>query len=157
MPNSCTVGDSARAQPELRALVVFEHRAAALPWRLLRPGFRHCYCMIGDRLDWMLCDPLTNRIGLMSVQGLSEAELIRVLAGQGGTVLRGGLCSTLSSHPLRIRPVSCVEIVKRVLGLDLPRVLTPFQLYRALLTPAGSRRPFAVATIPDLDLDNESK
>lgn len=154
MPKLCRVGAAARAQPQLRALVVFEHRTAALPWRLLRPGFRHCYCMIGDRLDWMLCDPLTARIGLMSVQGLSEEDLIRVLTDQGGTVLRGGLCSTPSSHPLRIRLVSCVEIVKRVLDLDLPRVLTPYQLYRALLAPAASHRPFAVATRPDPDLDS---
>ena len=155
MPKSCTAMDSTTAQPELRALVVFEHREAALPWRLLRPGFRHCYCVIGDRLDWMLCDPLTSRIGLMSVQGLSETELIRVLAGQGGTVLRGKLHDTPSKHPLRIRFVSCVEIVKRVLDLDLPGVLTPYQLYRALLAPAKSHRHFAVATPADLELDNE--
>lgn len=155
MPKPCAASDAVGAKPVLRALVIFEHRAAALPWRLLRPGFRHCYCMVGDRLDWMLCDPLTSRIGLMSVRGLSEEDLIHVLADQGGTVLCGSLCSTTSSHPLRVRLVSCVEIVKRVLNLDLPRVLTPYQLYRALLARAAPDEPFAVAAAPNLILDDD--
>ena len=36
---------------------------------------------------------------------------------------------------MRLRAVSCVEVVKRVLNIDAAAVVTPYQLCRALLDP----------------------
>jgi hypothetical protein len=51
----------------------------------------------------------------------------------GRTVLIGDAPTIRPRKPYRLRPVSCVEIVKRIVHLDAPFVFTPAQLYRALL------------------------
>ncbi len=128
-----------------RALVVFEHRPAALPLRLLRPGFRHCYCLTGKGHAWILCDPLKTRIELMAVPGLAETDLVRALAGEGSVILRGVVAGGRSLRPMRLRTMTCVEVVKRVLNVDLPWALTPYQLYRSLLHPSSPQECFELA------------
>ena len=114
------------------ALVVFEHRASTFPWRLLRPGFRHCLCLVRDGAVWNLCDPLKTRIVLKAVEGLSEAELHWVLSARGAIVLRGLVSPDTRDRSTRLRAMTCVEVVKRVLNVDLPWAITPYQLYRGL-------------------------
>ena len=72
-----------------RALVVFEDRADSWHLRLLRPGFRHCFCVIGIDGLWVICDPLKARIELTPIQGFVESALAERLALPGRTVLRG--------------------------------------------------------------------
>ena len=138
-------GQSALSQPTagiLRAIVAFEDREECGRLRLLRCGFRHCFCLVGAGSTWTLCDPLLSRIALMQVNGLTEAELLRELEALGATVLRGEVPSGAHPVPIRLRPLSCVEIVKRILNLDLPWVLTPHQLHQALLRLRPHSRAF---------------
>ena len=72
-----------------RAVVVFEDRADSIPLRLLRPGFRHCFCLVGAGSAWTVCDPLKTRIELTPVSGLSGARTRRPVRGAGLTVLLG--------------------------------------------------------------------
>jgi len=110
------------------ALVCFSG-AASLWWlRLLRPGFRHCFVALRQGPFWVVVDPLSHRTVLW-------IEAVDNLAGfyrqQGLTVLS----TRLRNPPHRSapwRPFTCVEAVKRLLGVHWPWVLTPWQLYRAL-------------------------
>ena len=139
----------------LRALVVFEHRATVSPLRVLRPGFRHCCCLIGQELTWILCDPLKTRIELTPVAGLAEVDIVRAFAGERRVILRGIVAPNESLRPIRLRTMSCVEVVKRVLNVDLPWALTPFQLYRGLLGLPSSEERFELAAGLHSALDDE--
>lgn len=129
----CGETDALPAMSEHVALVVFEHRTATMPLRLLRPGYRHCFCLVRDGAIWSLCDPLKTRIVLRAVSGLSEADLLGLFTSHGAIVLRGLVAPATHGRRAKLRAMTCVEVVKRVLNLDLPWVLTPYQLYHSLL------------------------
>lgn len=126
-----------------RAVVAFEDRSGPLLLRLLARGFRHCFCVLGDGDRWTLLDPLKTRLHLLSFTACSEAELVRHLAQDGRRLLLGRPDLAVSLRAASWRPLTCVEIVKRVLDLDAPGVLTPRQLHTALIHRFG----FVVPTI----------
>lgn len=129
-------------EPALCAIVVFEDRLDKSALRLLRPGFRHCFCLVGTGRSWTICDPLKTRIEIVPLFGPSEDELVRHYVGTGRSVLVGRIAAT-TAPSWSLRPMSCVEIVKRVLRLHAPWVFTPAQLYRALLHPTRPGASFA--------------
>src|SRR4051794_30828686 len=96
----------------------------------------------GEGLRWTLCDPLKSRLAVANADGASAAELARHLAGVGGTILYGVVGEPAPGGPLGLRPLTCVEIVKRLLGVSASGVLTPHQLYRSLLMPEPGRPAF---------------
>jgi hypothetical protein len=116
-----------------RALVVFEDRADTRLLRLLRPGFRHCFCVVGNGSVWTICDPLKSRIELTPIFGIGESELRTRLSRPGRTVLAGDVRIDGASRPLRLRALTCVEVVKRLLDLEAAWAITPYRLYHTLL------------------------
>lgn len=113
------------------ALIVFEDRAAPGLLRWLRPGFRHCFCAVGTLGRWTVCDPLKGRTILDSIDDFSANELAGVWLGLGARVLLGPILDRQRQRLLA--PFTCVEMVKSIVGIDLPTAITPFQLWRALL------------------------
>ena len=114
--------------------MVFEDRRDCGWLRLLRPGFRHCFCAIGASGGgaWVLCDPLKTRIELTPLAGYDEAELADRLCTAGRTVLRGSVFPALHAGRFRAAPLTCAAIVARTVNLDVRGFLTPFQLFRRL-------------------------
>ena len=102
------------------------------PWwlRLLRPGFRHCFVAVRQGPVWVVLDPLSHHTAI-------HVETVDDLAGcyrrLGVTVLDTRL-SPPPPRPAPWRPYTCVEAVKRVLGIQAWWVLTPWQLYLWLKT-----------------------
>ena len=127
---------------------MFADRCDLSTLRVLRPGFRHCFCILGSGSTWTVCDPLKTRLEIRTFSGLTEAEVAGHFHASALRVLLGEVAADRSRRPLRLRALTCVEVVKRALNVDLPTVLTPFQLHRALLTLAPPRTPF-VAHRPD--------
>lgn len=120
--------------PGREALVAFEDRDDAGLLRLLRPGFRHCFCLTGAGRRWTLCDPLKSRVALAAVDGADALELAAHLR-EGGRrrILHGPVAPETAAAWPRARPITCVEIVKRLVGVEAAGVVTPHQLYRRLL------------------------
>ncbi len=116
-------------------VVVFEDRSDVKLLRLLRPGFRHCFCVVGSGPHWIVCDPLKTRIELTALAGAGQHELADQLARPGRAVLCGRIRTVGTPRPFRLRPVTCVEIVIRILNIDAAGALTPYQLFRRLLDP----------------------
>lgn len=114
-----------------RAIVVFEDRAAAPSLKWLRPGFRHCFCLVRRPSGWIVCDPLKSSTCLEVVSCYEERELVAHYRTMNMRALVGSCFSVQQKFPV-LRPLTCVEIVKRVIGLHAPTVWTPHQLYRAL-------------------------
>ena len=114
-------------------IVVFEDRPERSVLRLLRTGFRHCFCIVGTHREWTVCDPLKTRIELVRLSGISEPNLVEHYRRGGRSALVGDVAPARGSERIWLRAVSCVEVVKRIVNLDAGYVLTPFQLHRALL------------------------
>ncbi|SNB67006.1 hypothetical protein SAMN07250955_105235 [Arboricoccus pini] len=101
--------------------------------RLLRPGFRHCFCLIENEDDWILIDPLKSSVRLEILRHIQLQSLIDHYRATGRTLLLGARAPTATTAESSIRPMSCVELVKRLLAVRAPAVWTPYQLYACLL------------------------
>jgi len=115
--------------PPARALVMFGDRAD-LPWlKILKRGYRHCFVVIeGEGALWVICNPLSHYTELGIMAGTGAAAIATHYRALGYRVLE----TRVTQPPKRSapwRPYTCVEAVKRVLGLHAPGVLTPWQLY----------------------------
>jgi len=123
-------GDPRDRRPR-RALVVF-HDAPARPWQhLLRRGFRHCFLLLPLGGVWLFVDPrlVVTDLGLLTLP--ADFDVAAWYRRQGYTAVWAERGRARRRFPWR--PYTCVEAVKRVLGLDAPWVLTPWQLYQILV------------------------
>lgn len=123
-----------------RALVVFAGRAGVWWLRWLKPGFRHCFAAVDDGTAWLTVDPLLHRLEVRASGFPSGFDL-------AGEYRRMNLVVLEIRPPhvaLRCAPLgifTCVETVKRLLGLRAPWVFTPWQLYRFLAPECELRVP----------------
>lgn len=135
-------GCAGTADPR-RAWVVFCGRADLAWLRLLAPGFRHCFLVLNDGRHWLTLDPLSCFTELEIQPVPPGFDLPAFYRARGLTVVPAPLARG-RARALPWAPFTCVEAVKRVLGLRARFVLTPRQLYRHLTGPAGRpawRRP----------------
>jgi hypothetical protein len=111
-----------------RIVVVFSG-ATDLRWlRALKPGFRHCYAVLESVGGWLLIDPASHQT---RIEYLGPMPLRRLLEGlqSAETTL---VCCRMRAAPMRlapVRPFTCVEAVKRLIGIHAPWTLTPWQLF----------------------------
>lgn len=115
-----------------RAIVVFEDRSEVKSLAWLRHGFRHCFCLVRRPAGWMVCDPLKALVTLDVVEPYAEPDLLDHYGHMGMRAIVGD-CRPVAGRWSAVRPLTCVELVKRIVGLHDPSVWTPYQLYRALL------------------------
>jgi hypothetical protein len=117
--------------PALRAWAVFSGRTDLAWLRLLKPGFRHCFLALNDGRHWLTLDPLATFTELAVQPVPAEFDLAGWYRDQGLTVIEA---TVIRGHarPAPLAPFSCVEAIKRALGIHDRWVITPFQLYRHL-------------------------
>ncbi|MDG4574803.1 MAG: hypothetical protein P9C36_05865 [Defluviicoccus sp.] len=120
------------------ALVVFTGMTGIRWLKALRAGFRHCFVVVFQGDTAIVCDPLSNQMLLGSVRPATPAVVADWYCERGFTVVATEIREA-PRRGARLRPLTCVEIVKRVLGIRAPFVLTPWQLYRHLLALAPKR------------------
>ncbi len=125
-----------RNVPELGgkiAVVAFADADRPRWLRVLAKGFRHCFALVRTSGRWVLIDPLSHWTDVAALaeaaDGASAADMVRTLETRGVTAVA---CAV--AEPARraspLAPYTCVEAVKRVLGIRAPLVLTPRQLFR---------------------------
>lgn len=116
-----------------RVIVVFADRADCAWLRLLKPGFRHCFVALREQGGWLVFDPLLDRIELAWIEPGQDLDLPSFYAAQGHSVLAGTTRRPDRAPRLpHLTPLTCVSVVKRLLGLNAAWVLTPWQLFRHL-------------------------
>ena len=113
----------------LTAWVVFTGQTD-LPWlKILKPGFRHCYALLNDGQRWVSLDPLSNYMDVSVHHDVpTDFDLPSWLKSRGHTVVRGYISRDKKEAPWML--FTCVEAVKRMLGIHKRFVITPWQLYR---------------------------
>ena len=125
---STTADDLAGPAP---AVVVFTGDTSLGCLRILKPGFRHCFVAVCRNDHWVICDPLCHRTDLLVISKDAAGDLGAWYRLRGLTVI----ATWVRPAPPRIAPLSaytCVEAVKRILGIHARSVNTPWQLYRHL-------------------------
>jgi len=113
------------------ALVVFSDNTGVWWLRFLKPGFRHCFVILETDRGCVWIDPLSNRFTIKLLEGYELAGLIRWYRDMGMRVER----VTIDEQRLRPFPwgaMTCVEVVKRAIGMHDCFVLTPWQLFKNL-------------------------
>lgn len=110
-----------------KAWVVFSGQTD-LPWlRFLKPGFRHCFVLLNDGKHWVSFDPLSNYTDIAVQHVPAGFDLPGWLKNRGHKVASATLKRTPKPAPFML--FTCVEAVKRVLGLREKFIFTPWQLY----------------------------
>ena len=111
------------------ALVVFMGDVSIRWAKLLRPGFRHCFAVVGRDERWVVFDPMSSFTNLGVFSGPTIDDVAEWYRQFGFTVIKT-VVRREGSPPAEWRLFTCVEAVKRVLGIRAPWVITPWQLYR---------------------------
>jgi len=124
---------------ERPAWAVFSGRTVVWWTRFLSPGFRHCLAVVDEGRRWLVVDPLTTRTEVRRIDRATVPDLPRRLEALGLIVVP--VRARPARRPLPRRPRTCVEVVKRALGIDAPLVVTPRQLHRRLVREAAFPAP----------------
>ena len=96
--------------------------------RFLKKGFYHCAILLGNGRDWILIDPLVHMIDIIVLKNI---KIQSVMKNKGYRLVR----TTPIIPPVQgvsLRPLTCVETVKRILGINAPKIWTPYQLFKFL-------------------------
>lgn len=123
------------------AWVVFSGRTDLAWLKILKPGFRHCYLLLNDGRHWLSFDPLSNYTDINVHDLPSGFNLPLWLRDRGHIVLQASIRRSLKPAPWM--PFTCVEAVKRVIGLHARHIITPWQLYRHIVKTTPNEGEFA--------------
>ena len=113
----------------------------------LKPGFRHCYVLINDGGGWITYDPLAHKTEIAVHRNTKSGfDLPGWLKGRGLHVVQVNLNEPPKK---RLQPAvyTCVEAVKRVIGLRNWFILTPYQLYKSLIKQQLKERQHGIHDI----------
>lgn len=122
------------------AWVVFGDAARPRWLALLKPGFRHCFVALYDGAGWITIDPLSTHMEVTAQPVPAGFDLPEWYRSRGLTAIPAAIdWSRRDAAPWGL--FTCVEAVKRMLGLRAHLVLTPHQLYRRLARPDPSPGP----------------
>jgi hypothetical protein len=114
-----------------RAVVIFVGCTRIWWLRWLRRGYRHCLVAVETDGGWVLYDPLCHYTEINVIgNGSAEGIIDRYRTAGCTAVLAKRRVPPRRLAP--VRPYTCVEAVKRILGLREPLIFTPYQLYRWL-------------------------
>lgn len=113
-----------------KAWVVFSGQTDMAWLRLLKKDFRHCYVVLFDGAHWISVEPLANTMEVTVHDVPPEFDLPLWLSDQGLTVVPAQISKEMKQAPWMV--FTCVEAVKRILGIHKRFIFTPWQLYRHL-------------------------
>lgn len=111
--------------------IVFSDHADLGYLKILKRGFRHCFALIHDGDHWLAIDPMSHYIDFSILPVDPNYDLPIWMAGEGLSIVRVTPNRSIKK-PAPLGLFTCVEVIKRFLGIHRRRVLTPWQLYRYL-------------------------
>jgi hypothetical protein len=111
--------------------VVFTDQTDLWWLKFLRHGFRHCFVLIRFADIWISVDALAHKTEIMRIDVPDSFSIVGWLESQGERVVKA-IPQSQNMTPLCPSFFSCVENVKRILGLRASSVVTPWQLFKYL-------------------------
>lgn len=119
------------------AIVIFGSSQLAY-LQFLRGGYQHCMVAVQSGGVWQLLDPLSNAFYMTELGIARPDEIISSFAEQGFDAVAAQRLAPVTAE-MPFAPFTCVEVVKRVLGIRNRWIMTPWQLRRALFPYPSSR------------------
>lgn len=121
-------------------LVVFVGHTECRWLRWLKQGFKHCFVALhkGDR--WIICDSLKNYLELTVLILPQNFCLSQFYRHRGYAVLGGRGPCLKAEEDFKLEILTCVSVVKRIIGLRSFWTLTPWQLFCHLKAMDGDWR-----------------
>jgi hypothetical protein len=119
---------------ENRALIVFADAPDKWALRWLPAGFRHCFAVIATRESgqWIYLNPASHQLQCELWQFSALFDPAAYYREQGHNCLWVTLPDE-GAQTVRLGMFSCVEVMKRLLGISAWYVLTPAGLHRYLV------------------------
>lgn len=111
-----------------KAWVVFSGQADLLWLKILKPDFRHCYLLLNDGDHWISIDALSCHTEVTVHDLAPDFDLPAWLAARDLKIIPATLTPQTCQAPWTF--YSCVESVKRILGIHDRWIITPWQLYK---------------------------
>lgn len=112
----------------MKALIVFEDTVER-PWqRLLKRGFRHCFVIMNNGQHWLSIEAGIDRMDVALCEAPASYDLAEWFVKAGHKVIEVEVKHTGKCFP--VMPFTCVELVKRIVGIQKCLVITPWQLYK---------------------------
>lgn len=101
--------------------------------RYLKPGFTHCYLMYKsvNGLMWVIINPMWSHCDV-DVRTLETFPSAQDYAGEYAIVVKFNATINPDQTVAQLSFMSCVDFIKRFIGLARWRVITPYQLYKEL-------------------------
>ncbi|HEX9703380.1 MAG TPA: hypothetical protein VGA19_11060 [Rhodospirillales bacterium] len=114
-----------------RALVMFSGRTDLKRLAWLKPGFRHCFAAVECDRQWVLYNPLSHATEV-ALLGAIEPEALAAWYRDRECRVVPWVRRPAPPRPAPVGLYTCVEAVKRLLGIHARLVLTPWNLYNFL-------------------------
>lgn len=125
---------------EAFALVVFVGRTECRSLRWLKKGFRHCFVALRANDKWIICDSLKDRMKFSIVELPASFNLSQFYRESGHIVMAGESSAQNRGSWIIPEPMTCVTVVKRILGIRSFWTMTPWQLFCLLNAMNGQWR-----------------
>jgi len=113
----------------MQCLVVFSENRGVWWLKFLKSGFRHCFVILETDRGCISVDPISNSFSVKMLEGYELKGLLRWYKNMGMEVMKVAI-DDKNAGPFFWAPLTCVEIVKRLIGLNKMLVMTPWQLYK---------------------------
>ena len=113
-----------------RALVVFHDEGFHVFSPLLEPGYKHCAVIVEQGDYWILFDPQAGLPHIEVIAGIEYDLVSHIQNFKGRTVIETSTRELKAEGPLLLN--NCVGLVKKILGITNPLILTPYQLWEYL-------------------------
>lgn len=99
---------------------------------LLKDGFKHCFVIIEDyNGNYTFIDANCTNIAVSIIYNLEhETDLQEICHKQRCKILTIPTTKLISNKKAPLAFLTCVELVKRVLGIHKRSILTPYSLYK---------------------------
>ena len=112
--------------------VVFTNTPGSRGYRkLLKRGFHHCYCMTKSEagLFWIVVQPHWSHTEI-DYRSAEAFPFVEDYTGSEAVVVPYGARIDPKQHCAQLGILTCVDVVKRHLGIRAPLVFTPYQLFK---------------------------
>lgn len=129
--STTSVNDNAHCR-RTEFIVVFVDKTECRCLRWLKRGFRHCFVALRSEDRWLICDSLKNRIEFSIVDLPDDFDLGDFYYEEGHTVIVGNQPKEKPETFILPEVLTCVAVVKRVIGLQSYWTLTPWRLFCVL-------------------------
>ena len=123
-------GTCGNDHPEMLVVFVGQTECRLLCW--LKKGFRHCFAALRVENRWIICDSLKNQIEFSLFDLPYDFDLGEFYRERGHTVVTGTGATSRTANSICPEPLTCVTIVKRIIGVRSFWIVTPWQLFRLL-------------------------